>query len=344
MRREKRWYLYSLSRWLIGNSIVVTLSAVVTLGILHLVSLHIGYDVMGKRLLLVVSFICTSLTVGTAAGWFNFHLNRCVSGLTRGLASVAEGDYAVRLDPKQAGPLWAAYEHFNKMGEELQSVQILREGFIDHFSHEFKTPIAAIQGFAELLKESDITAQEREQYLGIIVEESSRLAELTNSTLLLSRLESQTSVPNAKPFSLDEQIKRCAILLSHSWEEKGIVFSADLEPVEYVGNEELMRHVWINLLSNAIQHTPPGGEVSVTLKDGGHEVVVQVQDNGAGMSAEVQEHIFDKYYQGDPSHRSKGLGLGLSIVRQIVSLCGGEIVVRSEEGQGSTFAVHLPTC
>lgn len=152
------------------------------------------------------------------------------------------------------------------MSKELQSIQTLRSDFINHFSHEFKTPITAIKGFAELLREPDTTPEEREQYLQIILDESSHLADLANSTLLLTRLESQQFIAEKRPYPLDEQIKRCAILLSPSWEKKQISFTASLEPAEFVGNEELMRHVWINLLDNAVKYTPEGGEITVTLQ------------------------------------------------------------------------------
>ena len=243
---------------------------------------------------------------------------------------------------RRAGPLAAAYEDFNKMAEELQGVQTLREDFINSFSHEFKTPITAVSGFAELLQEPGLTEEERSQYLQIIAEEAHRLANLANSTLLMSRLESQHSIPEKEPFSLDEQIKRCTILLSSAWEKKRIAFSADLEPVSYVGNEELMRHVWINLLNNAIKFTPEGGEVSITLQCSPEQIQVQISDTGIGMSPEMISHIFDQYYQGEPNHTEKGLGLGLSIVHRIVELCGGQIQVDSIPDQGSVFTVLLP--
>lgn len=228
------------------------------------------------------------------------------------------------------------------MAEELQGVQTLREDFINSFSHEFKTPITAVSGFAELLQEPGLTEEERSQYLQIIAEEAHRLANLANSTLLMSRLESQHSIPEKEPFSLDEQIKRCTILLSSAWEKKRIAFSADLEPVSYVGNEELMRHVWINLLNNAIKFTPEGGEVSITLQCSPEQIQVQISDTGIGMSPEMISHIFDQYYQGEPNHTEKGLGLGLSIVHRIVELCGGQIQVDSIPNQGSVFTVLLP--
>ena len=193
---------------------------------------------------------------------------------------------------------------------QLENTELLRSDFINNFSHEFKTPITAVSGFAELLQEPGLTEEERSQYLQIIAEEAHRLANLANSTLLMSRLESQHSIPEKEPFPLDEQIKRCTILLSSAWEKKRIAFSADLEPVSYVGNEELMRHVWLNLLNNAIKFTPEGGEVSVTLQCSPEQIQVRISDTGIGMSPEMMTHIFDQYYQGEPNHTEKGLGLG----------------------------------
>ena len=144
------------------------------------------------------------------------------------------------------------------MTEELQSVRTLREDFVNSYSHEFKTPITAIKGFAELLSEPDLTEEERQQYLRTIQDESARLAELTNRTLLLTKLESQRFVPDQTTFSLDEQIRRCAILCAHSWEEKNLTFSAELETVDCTGSEELLGQAWINLLNNAIRYTPAG--------------------------------------------------------------------------------------
>ncbi len=289
------------------------------------------------RALLFILFTMVTLGCG-----LNYRFNQFLAGLAGGLRGVAEGDFSLRLDPEKGGPLAAAYEDFNTMSAELQGVQTLRSDFINSFSHEFKTPITAIKGFAELLREPETTPEEREQYLQIIIDESGRLADLANSTLLLSRLESQQFIAEKHPYSLDEQIKRCAILLSPSWEKKELSFTANLEPAQFDGNEELMRHVWLNLLSNAVKYTPEGGEISISLQAQPRELVVTVADTGIGMSPEVLSHIFDKYYQGDPSSKGKGLGLGLSIVHRIIDLCGGQIQVESVENQGSTFTVRLP--
>lgn len=339
MNKKKRGCNRTLSFWLGIEAVVVTLAAVAPFALLHL--LNRFYWLRASTVLALGMLVIMGSVVGITATLSSRRFNHIVSGLTQGLRAVADGDFSQRLEPEKGGPLQPAYEDFNKMSMELQSIQTLRSDFINHFSHEFKTPITAIKGFAELLREPDTTPEEREQYLQIILDESSRLADLANSTLLLTRLESQQFIAEKHPYSLDEQIKRCAILLSPAWEKKQISFTANLEPAEYDGNEDLMRHIWSNLLNNAVKYTPEGGEITVTLQTLPEELVVSVSDTGIGMSPEVCAHIFDKYYQGSPGG-GRGLGLGLSIVHRILELCGGQIQVDSVEDQGSTFTVRLP--
>ena len=341
MRRSPRNKRQDLAGWLALESMIVTLTSAVVFFLLHVWGRLYWNDTPKSSTLVFWGLVIMGAIVGVTSTLFSRHFNHLVSGLTGGLKAVAEGDFSQRLDSKKGGPLEAAYEDFNKMSQELQSIQTLRDDFINNFSHEFKTPITAIKGFAELLREPETTLEEREQYLQIIIDESSRLADLSNSALLLTKLESQQFIAERHPYSLDEQIKRCAILLSPSWEKKRLSFSANLEPAQYDGNEELMRHVWLNLLNNAVKYTPEGGEVTVTLRVAPQELVVAVTDTGVGMSQEVRSHIFDKYYQGNAAG-GKGLGLGLSIVHRIVELCGGQIQVDTVENQGSTFTVRLP--
>ena len=342
MRRAPCKKRKDLAGWLALESVIVTLTSASVFILLHIWGTFYWNVTPKSSTLVFWSLVIMGAIVGITSTLFSRHFNHLVSGLTGGLKSVAEGDFSRRLDPKKGGPLEAAYEDFNKMSQELQSIQTLRDDFINHFSHEFKTPITAVKGFAELLREPETTPEEREQYLQIIIDESSRLADLANNTLLLTKLESQQFIAEKRRYSLDEQIKRCAILLSPAWEKKEISFTANLEPAEYDGNEELMRHVWLNLLSNAVKYTPEGGEIAVTLQPSREELTVTVADTGIGMPPEVRAHIFDKYYQGSPNSGGRGLGLGLSIALRIVELCGGNILVDSVENQGSTFTVRLP--
>lgn len=334
----------TLSHWLAVECTVVVIASVMTFALVdffgNVFVRHEQYDPISA----IGMIIPMAIVVGCTSWVFNKRFNQYVSKLTDGLSSVAGGDFSVQLEDSIKNPLGQAYEDFNKMVRELDSVQTLRTDFINNFSHEFKTPITAIQGFSELLLDPSFSQEEKQQYIQIIADESSRLASLSSNTLFLSRLESQQVIENKEEYLLDEQIKQCAIVCSHLWEQKHLTFSADLEEeISFYGNEELMRHVWINLIQNAIKYTPEGGEISVSMKTEGDNIVVQVEDTGIGMNEEVLSHVFDKYYQGDCSHTGKGLGLGLSIVRRIVELSGGTITVRSIPDQGSCFTVILPS-
>lgn len=262
--------------------------------------------------------------------------------LSEGIRHLAEGDFNYKIPLKKRYSLANVYENFNKMSEELQSVQILRNDFINSYSHEFKTPIASINGFAELLLDKTLSEEEREEYLKIIIEETSRLSKLATNTILLSRLSSQQIVTDTEDYDLGEQIRQCSILLSKVWLEKEIEFTCALPSVIYKGNRELMQHLWINLISNAVEHTPQNGEIAISLHEEAGEIIMNIADSGEGMSEETLKHLFDPYFQADASRSSKGLGLGLSIAKRISELCNGSITVESAVGKGSLFTVKLP--
>ncbi|MCD8373075.1 MAG: HAMP domain-containing histidine kinase [Clostridia bacterium] len=261
--------------------------------------------------------------------------------LTDGIDKVADGDYTAEIPLPKRGMFKEVYSNFNKMTKELSGVQLLKEEFIQDFSHEFKTPIASINGFANLLIEGDVTDEERALYLKIIADESARLSTLAESTLMLNKLQHQEFIGEVADYRLDLQIKDCIIMLERDWSAKDIQISSELEEVVYRGSETLMRQVWLNILTNSIKFTPTGGEIAVNLKTEDGKIVATISDTGIGMSEEVASHIFDKYYQGDKSHSTAGNGLGLAIAYRIVTLSGGEIAVKSAEGEGSTFTVKL---
>lgn len=258
------------------------------------------------------------------------------------IRSVAEGDYSVKLDPDTLVPFSEVAADFNRMTEKLSSVETLRKDFTGNFSHEFKTPIVSINGFANLLLEEDVTEEERQQYLKIIADESERLAELSKNTMLLSNLDTMTEIPERKIYSLSDQIRQEIILLSKAWEEKNLDMDVDLEEADFFGNPDMMAHVWINIINNAIKYTPVGGLIRVTLQKQGKILVVSVADSGKGMSQEEQERVFERYFQADRSHSGNGLGLGLAIVKRLVELADGTVSVKSSPGQGSTLTVKLP--
>lgn len=268
--------------------------------------------------------------------------NQELKVLTTAIKGVAEGNYKSKIVPDKKSGLLPVYKDFNKMCDEIESVQILRNDFINSYSHEFKTPIASINGFASLLLEKEQPEETKRQYLQIIVDESARLSNLATSTILLSKLTSQQIVTDMEEYDLSEQLRQCSIILSRSWLEKKIEFSGEFPTAMFTGNRELMQHLWLNLLNNAIKYTPVRGEINASVNQQEESIIVIIEDTGEGMDEDTLKHLFDPYYQGDTSHARQGLGLGLSICKRIVELCNGTISVKSEIGAGSQFTVTLP--
>ena len=258
------------------------------------------------------------------------------------MKKLANGDFAVRVDPAEHG--YASREmvefeqSFNKAAEELGGTEILRKDFINNFSHEFKTPIVSISGFADLLLEEQLPPEDQKEYLTIIRDESRRLADLATNILTLNRVESQTILTDKAAFPLDEQLRQSVLVT----QQKELDFDADLVPAEYTGSEGLLKEVWLNLLDNAAKFSPEGGTVAVNLRKAKNALMVSVTDQGEGMSADTQAHIFEQFYQGDTSHTTQGNGLGLAMVKKVLELHGGSIQVNSAPGQGSCFTVTLP--
>ena len=255
---------------------------------------------------------------------------------------IADGDYSVRLNLERPEEFRVLSEKFNHMAQELGSVEMLRSDFVNNFSHELKTPIVSIRGFAKALKWDDLTDDERSEYLDIIIHESERLCDLSTNILLVSKLEQQAILTDTKPFNLTEQIRQTVALLYSRWNEKHLEIELDAEDFTYTGNSDMLGQVWINLLDNAIKFSPDGGTIvlAVCKDDAGLKIICS--DQGAGMSPEISAHIFDKFYQGDAAHHTKGNGLGLPIAKRIVDLHGGIIEVISEMGAGTQFIIHLP--
>lgn len=233
-------------------------------------------------------------------------------------------------------------ESYNNMLGELSGIEMFREDFINNFSHEFKTPIVSIHGFAEQLQRDDLTAQERQEYAKLIVSESEKLTNMSANVLLLTKYETQGLVAGKEWFSLDEQLRECLLSFQNEWESKELMLDLALEPVAFFGDAKMLEHIWVNLISNAIKFTADGGELGVCCRQIGTVVEVSVSDSGIGMSSDTLKHVFEKFYQGDSAHTSAGNGLGLSIVKRVVQLNGGKISVESAPGIGSVFTVMLP--
>lgn len=254
---------------------------------------------------------------------------------------VARGDFDVKVDLKGISELEELSSSFNKMTDELASIETLKRDFVNNFSHEFKTPIVSIRGFAKLLKKGELTLEEQHEYLDIIISESDRLAELSTQILNLSNYETVEIVGQKVDFRLDEQIRKAMLLLESKWTEKSLGLQVDLETCWLYGNEDIALQIWLNLIDNAIKFSPVGGVLEVTLRSDGEVIFISIKDDGCGMDTQTQTHIFEKFYRADQSHHLPGNGIGLAIVDRLVTLMEGKITVESAPDKGSKFTVAL---
>jgi len=254
---------------------------------------------------------------------------------------IAKGDFDTRVEPQGIRELEQLSISFNKMAQELSSIETLRSDFVNNFSHKFKTPIVSIRGFAKLLREGNLSEAEQREYLEIIIAESERLANLSTSILNLSKYEAIEIVSSKAPYQLDEQIRQAVVILEPKWSAKDIEIDITLDEITFCGDENLLQQIWLNLLDNAVKFTPMGGTITIGLSEQNGTVKFAISDTGVGMDDNTRAHIFDKFYQGDKSRTHAGNGLGLSIVGRIVELCGGSNEVESEQGKGSVFTVTL---
>lgn len=262
--------------------------------------------------------------------------------MVRATKSISRGDYSVRVEETGTGDVRELLHSFNQMTAELGATELMRNDFINTFSHEFKTPIVSIRGFAKRLKNGGLTKTQQEEYLTYIAEESECLSNLASSVLLVARFENQNMVTERTVYDLDEQLRSCVLRMERQWDTKHLTFEVDLPRLRCCSNEEMMDHVWLNLISNAIKFSHDGGRIYLSAVQQEGNAIVTIRDEGIGMAPSELSHIFDKFYQADTAHSSAGNGLGLSLVHRIVELSGGRIDVESQPGQGAAFTVTLP--
>ena len=273
-------------------------------------------------------------------------VDRPVKNITEAAEKIMQGDFSVRIRPQRhfgsSDKFDEIIDCFNKMAEELGSVETLRTDFIANVSHEMKTPLAVMQNYGTLLQAPDLSAEKRIEYAKGVADGSRRMADMMTNILKLNRLENQQIYPQVCVFDLGEQLCACLLQYETVWERAGIEIATDIaDGVKVRADAELLALVWNNLFSNAFKFTEAGGSVSVTLAATAHHAVVKVRDTGCGMSPEVGAHIFEKFYQGDRSHAAAGNGLGLALVKRVVDILHGEIAVESVVGEGTTFTVRI---
>ena len=275
-----------------------------------------------------------------------FTMAKITKHITTAAKQIVKGDFNVRIAPVSR---LSADDYFNEiigcfnaMAKELQSVETLRTDFVANVSHEMKTPLAVMQNYGTLLQVADLPDDKRIEYAKGVADASHRMAEMMTNILKLNRLENQTIFPEITRFDLGEQLCGCLLQFENVWEKENIEIETDIaENILVEADEELLALVWNNLFSNAFKFTDAGGKVSVSLTATEEHAIVKVQDTGCGMSPEVGVHIFEKFYQGDTSHATRGNGLGLALVKRVVDIMQGEIGVESAVGKGSAFTVRI---
>ena len=293
---------------------------------------------LGYFVLLGSCFIVASST----AYFMTWNFFKPLSDISRASKKVAEGDYSSRLEYHGSiEELADAVSNFNYMVHELNSVEMIRNDFIANVSHEFKTPLSALNGYITLLQDGSLSDEERMEYIRKAFFSIDKLNDLTDNILRLSKLENQASLDRPVTYRLDEQIRESIVLLEPKWSAKNIEFDLEMPKVKYTGQRSLLLQVWTNLISNAIKFSDNESLIRVRIEENEKSVEVYIEDHGIGMTEETIRHIFEKFYQADSSRQFQGNGLGLALCKEIVKRCGGTIDVESRLGEGSTFHVEL---
>ena len=344
LRQTMRWRLTLFVFCVINASGILTVLIYTFVRLLFGRVPFIAIIIANPQFLVIVLFITCAIIGIPLSTFLGKYYLRPTKNLIQAVEEVKKGNFSVSvpMDVNPDSEIGRLIQNFNEMVRELGSIELFRNDFINNFSHEFKTPIVSIRGFARELQMGDLSDDQRIEYAKIIAEESDRLANLSGRILELSKLENQTILSDKSRFSLDEQLRQCILLLESSWTKKQVEMIPELDPVSFYSNEDLFFQVWRNLIANAIKFTPEGGTVRVRLFTLENSVIVQVSDTGMGMTKEEQSRIFEKFYQGDRSHAKDGYGIGLAIVKKVVNLCNGTVEVESEPQKGSTFTVRLP--
>lgn len=347
-KREVRLGMLPLLTVVVFGALAVnaTISALIVFVLIHggIFTLTGSFSQVTWKLIIIHFVVSLILGVLISLGAVAVLL-RPVRNLISSMNRLARGDFAARI---QVGPVMkksrtfvAAAESFNTLAQQLENTELLRSDFVNNFSHEFKTPIVSIAGFAKLLRRGNLPQAEQAEYLRIIEEESMRLSYMATNVLNLTKVENQTILTDVEPYNLSEQLRGCILLLEREWEQKNLDLQLELGEYQIQANQELLKQVWINLLDNAIKFAPEGHTVRVTIQPENTGLAVSITNTGSEIPLEKQDKIFNKFYQADESHVTKGNGVGLAIVKRIVQLHEGSIELTSEQ-EVTTFTVHLP--
>ncbi len=294
----------------------------------------------------MITISVASLLVGSVIAGFIVRIPlKPINNLINGLNTLASGNYSVRLSPMgifKKFPLFVKLtDSFNKLAEELQNTELLRSDFINNFSHEFKTPIVSIAGFAKLINKGNLPDEQKKEYLSVIEEESLRLSGLATNVLNMTKIENQNILTNVSEYNLSEQLRVCILMLEEKWSDKQLEFKLDFREHTIVADQELLAQVWINIIDNAVKFSPAGEIVEINIKSNEDRIYVSVINVGDPIPEDKRQRIFNKFYQLDVSHGTEGNGIGLAVVKRVVDLHGGSVSVNCENNM-TMFTINLP--
>lgn len=338
-KNSKLWFYF------VAIIFIIMFSTALILSLITFFLFHRGYFPTPNGSVLPVIVFLLFLSVVLSTSVFIFVANKIlqpITSFTLAYDEIAGGNFDIQVKEKShIKEITNMAKSFNFMARELSSIETLRNDFVVNVSHEFKTPIAAIEGYATLLHDKGLSDIEREECTKMIIDSARQLSALSGNILRLSKLENQEMIIENSVYRLDEQIRQAVLLLESEWSAKSHELVIELNETHYYGNESLLLQVWLNLIGNAIKFTPYEGKITVQLMSDKQNVTVKITDTGIGMEENVIRHIFDKFYQGDSARKVGGNGLGLALTKRIIDLTNGEIKVFSKAGEGSTFEVKL---
>ena len=330
---------------------VIFFFTVATVSVCSIVVYHFVNEASNNNVVIVVFSVLATILLGALSFTFvdvyrrKKMIQKPVKEILEATQKIASGDFTVKLDHSHDYYKYDEYDlifdNINIMTAELSKNEILKNDFISNVSHEIKTPLAAIQNYANLLKSDKLDERSRKEYLNSLSLQTKKLSDLITNILKLNKLENQKLNPEIEKFDLAELLRVTLLSYESLLEKKGIEYECEFDEVSIISSSSLVEMIINNLISNAVKFTDKGGKIFLSLTNEKQFAIIKVQDTGCGISAEVGKHIFDKFYQGDTSHATEGNGLGLALVKKVIDILGGEISVESKVGKGSIFTVKL---
>lgn len=319
--------------------LIASLIVILTAVIIYAVGVNFyKVDALGYLVTAFLLSLCISVIIASILSKF---VTKYIDRIRLSLNKVANGDFDATLQKTKSKYFNEIIDDFNKMVTDLSSVPMLRNDFISNISHELKTPLSSIKGFAELIQsKKDLSEEEKQEYCKIIIEECTRLSSLSSDTLLISKLDTQTKLTNIKKIYIDEQIDECLFQLERQIKEKEIILDTNLPQTIIYSDPYLTKQIWLNILTNAIKFTKD--KIKIDILEDSEDIIVEITDNGVGIPKENLPLVFEKFYQADSSRASEGTGLGLPICKRIIDLHKGNIKIETKENKYTKVIISLP--